>query len=403
MNDNEYKSFVRAMKVSYNIELKTNSNILEKKKKSPVLHSYNRKLLEVFYYFGKDSRYLDMIKSDTLKGLMKLKSYFYLSFHYILLLLILLISLINQGLIVLGYMSFSIYYLYKSHCFLKGRRWTLLSGIHTFMKPYLFIDILFLFIFQIPFGVYNRNNLILSKYFKIFGYVQIVDYSSREEFFDMGAFFYVLLKVLSYFLILVQENIYVSYDFKKFILQYHYEYLQKAFIKGKLYSFLFNNYRVQLMNDRLKQRKEINESLNNILCTITNWNKHLRGFNEGNNIEADLYEAIPDINQEKKKEVGITVGKIVRKHWLISLALKIFESSFTVDDDHYNVSGDILKILKGYTVLNSELDDLIDAFEKKNYQKYGDIKNIKSILEEKRKKKEEEDKKREKEEKKIKT
>ena len=392
MNDNEYKSFVRAMKVSYNIELKTNSNISEKKKKSPVLHSYNRKLLEVFYYFGKDSRYLDMIKSDTLKGLMKLKSYFYLSFHYILLLLILLISLINQGLIVLGYMSFSIYYLYKSHCFLKGRRWTLLSGIHTFMKPYLFIDILFLFIFQIPLGVYNKNNLVLSDYFKIFGYVQIVDYSSREEFFDRGAFFYVLLKVLSYFLILVQENIYVSYDFKKFILQYHYEYLQKAFIKGKLYSFLFNNYRVQLMNDRLKQRKEINESLNNILCTITNWNKHLRGFNEGNNIVADLYEAIPSINQEKKKEVGITVGKIVRKHWLISLALQIFESSFTVDDDHYNVSGDILKILKGYTVLNSELDDLIDAFEKKNYQKYGDIKNIKSILEEKRKKKEEEEK-----------
>ena len=97
------------------------------------------------------------------------------------------------------------------------------------------------------------------------------------------------------------------------------------------------------------------------------------------------------MNQEKKKEVGITVGKIVRKHWLISLALQIFESSFTVDDDHYNVSGDILKILKGYTVLNSELDDLIDAFEKKNYQKYGDIKNIKSILEEKRKKKEEQE------------
>ena len=116
---------------------------------------------------------------------------------------------------------------------------------------------------------------------------------------------------------------YASFGFHKYILKYHYEYLQKAFIKGKLYSFLFNNYRVRLMNDRLKQRKEINETLNNILCTLTNWNKHLRGFNEGSNIVADLYEATPSNSKEKKKELGITVGQIVRKHWLISLALQI--------------------------------------------------------------------------------
>ena len=395
MNENEYKSFIRAMKVSYNIDLKENNlKISEKKKKGNIIpSSFNRKILELYYYFGKDNRYLDIIKSDTIKGFMKLRTYFYLSFHYILLLLILLISLINQGLIVLGYMSFSIFYLYKSHCFLKGRRWTLLNGIHTFMKPYLFIDILSLFIFQIPLTIYIRNNSALTNFFKVLGYVQIVDYSSREEFLHQSSFVYVFLKILSYFLILIQENIYVSYDFKKFILQYHYEYLQKAFIKGKLYSFLFNNYRVRLMNDRLKQRKEINETLNNILCTITNWNKHLRGFNEGNNIIADLYKATPGKSNEIRKEGGITVGQIVRKHWLISLALQIFESSFTVDDEHYNVSGDILKILKGCTVLNSELDDLIDIFESRNYQKYGDVKNIKIIYEEKRKLKEEENKK----------
>ena len=391
MNENEYKSFVRAMKVSYNIELRANLKISEKKKKVNSLpKSYNRKMLELCYYFRKDNRYLDIIKSDTIKGFMALKTFFYLSFHYILLLLILLISLINQGLIVLGYMSFSIFYLYKSHCFLKGRRWTLLSGIHSFMKPYLFIDILSHFIFQIPFNIYKRNSSSLSKFFKVLGYVQIVDYSSYEEFLNYSSFIYVFLKILSYFLILIQENIYVSYDFKKFILQYHYEYLQKAFIKGKLYSFLFNNYRVRLMNDRLKQRKEINETLNNILCSITNWNRHLRDFNEGSNIVADLYQATPGKANENKKGGGITVGKIVRKHWLISLALQIFESSFTVDDDHYNVSGDILKILKGSTVLNSELDDLIDIFERRNYGKYGDIENIKKILEKKRKLKQEE-------------
>ena len=136
-----------------------------------------------------------------------------------------------------------------------------------------------------------------------------------------------------------------------------------------------------------------------ILCFLlikfsccNDWNKHLRNFNVGNNVVADLYKATPQKSIELKKEESVTIGKIIRKQWLISLALKMFESSFTIEDEHYNVSGDILKILKGSTVLNSQLDDLIDVFEEKNYKKYCDIKNIKAILEEKKKKKEEEEK-----------
>ena len=111
MNKNEYNSFVRAMKVSYDIKLKVNMKIQEKKKKNSN-PTYERKLLEILFYFKKDNRYLYLVKSDKVKTFMKIKSFFYLSFHYFLLLLILLISLINQGLIVLGYMSFSIFYLY---------------------------------------------------------------------------------------------------------------------------------------------------------------------------------------------------------------------------------------------------------------------------------------------------
>jgi hypothetical protein len=182
MNEDEYKSFARAMKVSYNIELKTNIEISEKINKNNINNDnsvpteYNRKIIELCYYFRKDLRYLDIVRLDSIKVFMKLRAYFYLSFHYVLLLLILLISLINQGLIVLGYMSFSIYYLYKSHCFLKGRRWTLLSGIHTFMKPYLFIDIITHFIFQIPLNIYIRNESTLDNYFKILGYYFIPNY-----------------------------------------------------------------------------------------------------------------------------------------------------------------------------------------------------------------------------------
>ena len=108
MNNNEYKSFVRAMKVSYDIELKSNVKISEKKKKSNE-PTYNRKLLEVLYYFRKDNRYLYLMKSEKAKTFIKIKSFFYLSFHYFLLLLILLISLINQGLMAICLLVFFIY------------------------------------------------------------------------------------------------------------------------------------------------------------------------------------------------------------------------------------------------------------------------------------------------------
>ena len=80
------------------------------------------------------------------------------------------------------------------------------------MKPYLFIDILTQFIFQIPLTIYIRNNNAFTNFFKVLGYVQIVDYSSREEFLDSNSFIYVFLKILSYFL---EKNLIYIYIIEK--------------------------------------------------------------------------------------------------------------------------------------------------------------------------------------------
>ena len=79
----------------------------------------------------------------------------------------------------------------------------MLSGIHTFMKPYLFIDIITHFIFQIPLNIYIRNESTLDTYFKILGYVKIV-----EDFLGFNSFIYIFLKIICYFLLLIQENTY---------------------------------------------------------------------------------------------------------------------------------------------------------------------------------------------------
>ena len=410
----EYNSFIKAMKISYDIELQPSSRnkiyVLNEDNEIKEMNlnrvkKYNKQMLKILYLFKNDKKYLFLNKTAKIKGYVKLTSFFYILFHYILLLLTLIICIINQGLLAIGYICFSIYYIYKSHCFLKGRTWSLLYGINYFMKPYLFLDIVFQFIFQIPFNIYMKNNEKLKDFNNILGLAKISDYSSNSGGMNKKAFVMVLLKILSYFLFLIQENLYLSYEFKKFILKYHYNYMQKAYIKGKLHSFLFNNYRVKLMNDRLAERKNITLSLFNIQNTVNNWNTNLTSYgtddiNHINNNYKHIYEIPISPVSTKKKGKGITIKRIIRKHWLLSLTLKIYESARTVDDEHFNIAGEVMKILQGNTVLYSYLLNLIEDFEKKNYNKYCDIRNLKKLLEEREREKNE--KKKEKEKKKIK-
>ena len=64
------------------------------------------------------------------------------------------------------------------------------------------------------------------------------------------------------------------------------------------------------------------------------------------------------------------------------MTLKIYAASNHIDDEHYNISGYILRILKGNYILYSYLDNLIKEYEENNYEKYNDIRKIKKLIEE---------------------
>ena len=426
----EYKRFIRAMKVSYDIELiPSKKNVLYIYNDSDEIEKYNfnrvkkynKQLLKISYIFKNDKRYLYINKTRKIKNYTKINRFISISFHYIVLSVTLFICLLNQGILAIGYICFSIYYLYKSHCFLKGRRWSLLNGINYFMKPYLFLDIVLQFVFQIPLDDYIKNNEKLKDFNNILGLAKISDYSSSSSsgLIIKSAFLMAFLKILTYFLFLIQENIYLSFEFKKLILKYHYKYMQKAYIKGKLHAFLFNNYRVKLMKDRLTERNNIKKELFNIHNTVTNWNTSLTTYSQDKyNEDSEEYNINnTNINTNNnsnsiykfssnqiipQKEKGITLKKILKRHWLLSLALSISEAARTVDDKHFNISGEILKILQGNTILYSNLLNLIDEFEEKNYKKYCDIKNLQKLKIQREKLKEKEKLEKDKKKKKLK-
>ena len=384
ISEDEYKSFIRAMKVSYNIELIPSFETKRDKRINEYLYKpYNKTALKLLHLFKGDKRIFGLTNESKRNILNKIRDFLYISFQYLFLLITLLISSFNQGFIAFGYMAFSIYYIYKSNCFLKGRRWTLLNGIKYFMKPYLFLDILTQFIFQIPLDKFKKNERIFENFFKLFGYVKIADYSSQKDFISSVSCFIVILKILCAFLLLIQENMYNSFEFKKFILKYHYLYMQKTYIKGKLHSFLFNNQRVSLMNERNNENNKVKKNLLNIEKTVNIWNTNLKGYNYDDLYSGDNIYNIPkeQINIEKKQK-GTSISKILREHWLISLTLKIFADSNHIDDEHYNISGYILRILKGNFILYSYLDNLISEYEKKNYTKYNEPEKLRKILKE---------------------
>ena len=389
ISNEEYKNFIRSMKVSYNIELIPSFETSNDKSINEYIYkSYNKKILRLLYLFKGDKRIFKININSKNSILNKLRDFSYISFQYLFLLLTLLISSFNQGFLGFGYMAFSIYYIYKSNSFLKGTRWTLLRGIKYFLKPYLYFDILTQFIFQIPLDKYKKNEKVFEKFFKLFGYVKIADYSSQKDFISSISCFIVILKILCVFLLLIQENMYKSFEFKKFILKYHYEYLQKSYIKGKLHAFLFNNQRVKLMEDRDINNKKVQKNWLTIEKAVNNWNVILKKYNNDDLSQEDnVYNFAKDQINFEKKEKGTTISKILKKHWLISLTLKIYAASNHIDDKHYKISGYILKILKGNYVLYSYLDSLINEYEQKNYDKYNDHNKVKKVLEEYFKKK----------------
>ena len=382
ISNEEYKLFIRAMKVSYNIELIPSDGPKNDKKMAQYTYKkYNKTILRLLYLFKGDKSFFKIKKNSKRIVLNKIRQFLYISFQYLFLLMILLISSFNQGIIAFGYMAFSIYYIYKSNTFLKGARWTLLSGIKYFLKPYVYFDILTHFILQIPLDKFKKNEEVVVKFFKLFGYEKIADYSSQKEFISAISCFIVILKILCFFMLLIQESMFNSFEFKKFILKYHYEYMQKAYIKGKLHSFLFNNQRVRLMNDRDNENKKVQKNLLSIEKAVNSWNNKLKSYNNDELSKGDsIYQIAKEQIITNKKEKGITISKILRKHWLISIILKVFAASNHIDDEYYNKAGYILKILKGNYALYPYLDSLINEYEEKNFEKYNDTKKVKKLL-----------------------
>ena len=356
----KYENFIYNMKFSYDLDLKL---IYSKDNSESIINEEKEN--------KKSLNHIKNNKNKVVKKFQKLRNYLFLVLHQFVLVYILIFSSLNRGLISIGYISFSIYYIYNICHFLSAKKWGLKNGIIGFMKPYLFFDLMIQFIFQIPLDTFKTNSDTFQEFMNILGYGRLIDFNSKTNFINKNQLIATMAKIFCYFLLLLQEVVYSSYEFKKYILKYHYEYLNQSYIIGKLHSFLFNNHRIRLMNDRLDEGIKIEETLDSLKEMIENWN---------NKIQINYSDEYNSNIKIKKRNNEITLGKLVRKHWLVKLALRIHYGSRYINSNRINNKEEILKILQGDDLTYSELEEIIKKFEKENADKFDLYKNnIKEI------------------------
>lgn len=407
-SNEEYEKFKRAMKISFDIEITRlslqDSNKYKNNLNGPTKEKNYYKLLINEKYSGRNPLERVKEKNKILYLYKTFKSCIYLTFHNYTLIIILIFSMMNNGLISIPYIIFSLVYIYKTHNFLVGNKWTFQHAIRYLLKPILFLDLIGQLVYQIPFDFFMIHKTALSKAMNILGFELLISYNNPASMLNYKAFALTFLKITTYFLVSLQEIIYNSSDFKMFILKYHLKMKEKSKINGRLHSFIFNNSRIMLMNQRLKERKNIDETLKKIELQLTKWNEKINFGNSGakrgslllNNINKNLVSVKPPVKKftrqrnmavykrdifsnyrtmlpdakKIKKYDDFSIKKILIRDWLIKICIYLHEQSTLLLGNRINEEENIQRILKGHMNIRSELEELIEEFEKENEDKY---------------------------------
>lgn len=112
---------------------------------SPYLYNVEkykiREYLKVKSDLGKNKVFLDYVQSSSIfatiyKGI---KAILYNTCHIFLILILLILTSQNSGVLAIGYLLFALFYLYKSIDLLMDKHWDYPEGIHKF-KYYIIAD-----------------------------------------------------------------------------------------------------------------------------------------------------------------------------------------------------------------------------------------------------------------------
>ena len=207
------------------------------------------------------------------------KKTIYLTMTNFMLFFILIISIFNNCLISIIYISFALYYIYKSRDLYLAHKWNLPKALHYFLRPLIFLNIFLLIIYQNPLTESIKKFDKIIYILKLLGIHSLITYESFNESkimeFYSSKIFMLILKIFSYILVSLQITIHSSNDFKNFYITFLFKKKQSIYKNSMINTFLFNNLRIKRMDYSMHFRNKISETLKNLEKQLEKWNENL--------------------------------------------------------------------------------------------------------------------------------
>jgi hypothetical protein len=214
-------------------------------------------------------------KTTMVKILSFVKESLYLNLQFLSVILVTILSMMNDGIISLIYLAFSFYYLFNSKKLLLVDKTTFPKKIKKFLLVWLLIDIILQCLYiQIPYSELADSYKYVHIVLYILGYrIAVTDYINFSV--DNLTLGLLSVKAVTYFFVSLQILVYSSQDFKEFYSAFLFERRQKTYIYSSMNACLFNNKRMETMKKLTNHRSEIHKVLSNLEEQLKSWENKL--------------------------------------------------------------------------------------------------------------------------------
>ena len=185
----------------------------------------------------------------------------FLSFHNIILIIIIIISMMVSGLLSLSYIIFSLYFILTSNRMYLGEKYLYPKAIKKVLRVIIIIDIALQILYQNPFisKETGEKNILLT-ILNIIGFNRIINYekSKKDDIVINGEqLLLVFCKAITYFFIGIQILIYSTQKFQEYYLIYIVTFKKNLKRKALMNAFRFNNKRIETMDQSIQLRQDM--------------------------------------------------------------------------------------------------------------------------------------------------
>ena len=203
------------------------------------------------------------------------------------------------GLIAIFYLIICFYYLINSHKIYLGLKYGYPKQIKKLIKYCLIIDLVLQLIYQIPYITADKD--IFYKIFNALGFSKLLNYSENNNVeFTTTSIIEIIGKPLIYLMISLQTTIYNSNYFKKYYILFLSSLKGKIEVNGILYSFIFNNSRINEFKNSINLRINNEIKMDEIKELFDGWTKKLKN-DEINYHEKPKIEPLKSFKEKEKK------------------------------------------------------------------------------------------------------